>query len=188
MTRFLSLRQLKIEVKNPLGRSCSVTFPFGFHLALMHPCRAFSVGQNPMNLPMSSWSLMYYISPLIVWVGSSILGHLVAIGLHVAKVALGASVVPCASVVLFSRLFGLFGLSLGGVFYVLLSYSFRPIGEQCELPWIGWFVSSNMLLDISALMLGEELRASPQTLPLKGINRCNDGDADWVSHCCESSL
>ena len=110
--------QMKIAVKNPFGPSCRVTCPLGFHLAEIHPCKAFSVGQYPINFPMSAWSFMYWIWPLILWLGSSILGHSTAMGLHVIDVTLGISCFPilpsCTSLRLFDYSVGVFVVSCIG--------------------------------------------------------------------------
>lgn len=91
MILYLSSRHKKITVKNPFSPSCNVTWPLGFHLAAIQPYRAFSVGQNPINFPMSAWCFMYWIHSLILWPGNSILGLLFAIGLQVFEVTLGIS-------------------------------------------------------------------------------------------------
>lgn len=95
----LSSTQWKMAVKKPFGPSCRVTCPLGFHLEAIHPCKAFSVGQNPRNFPMSAWSYMCWISPLMRWLGRSTLIRSAAFGIHVAEVAFGCDdeALLCAS-------------------------------------------------------------------------------------------
>lgn len=115
----LSSRHRNITVKNPFGPSCSEIWPLGFHFAAIQPYSAFFVGQNPMNFPMSAWSVMYWILSLIFWLGSSIFGLSTAIGLHVLEVTLigssGLSVPSGISLRLSDWLAGASGCSCSGL-------------------------------------------------------------------------
>ena len=63
--RDVSSTQWKMDVKKPLWPTYRVTCPLGFHFEAIHPCRAFSVGQKPRNLPMNAWSCINWILLLI---------------------------------------------------------------------------------------------------------------------------
>lgn len=89
----LSSKQLNVAVKKPLGPSCNVACPLGFHLEAIHPCKAFSVGQHPINFPMSTWSFMNWIWLLILWLGRSTLIHYVVFRMQVAEDAFGCDAV-----------------------------------------------------------------------------------------------
>ena len=96
--RDLSSEQLNVAVKKPLGPSYSVTCPLGFNLEAIHPCKAFSIGQNPRNLPMSAWSFMNWIWLFILWLGRSTFICSTVFGMQVAEDAFGCDVVAFWSV------------------------------------------------------------------------------------------
>ena len=90
MLWFLSSMQVKIMLKKPLAHRCRLMWPLGSHLEEIHPRRAFSVGQKPMNLPIKAWSFIYWILSLIRCTRSLILVLVVALGMHVEEVMFAA--------------------------------------------------------------------------------------------------
>lgn len=72
-----------------------MTCPLGFHLEAIQPCRAFSVGQKPINFPMRAWSFIYWIRAFIRWLGKSILGLFGTIGLQVEDKGAAVSCWAC---------------------------------------------------------------------------------------------
>ena len=63
-------------VNHPYESSCRSNWAFSFHLSSIHPCKACSVGQNPINLPISAWSFIFCALTLILAAGNVKQGRL----------------------------------------------------------------------------------------------------------------